>query len=155
MYSKRVLVLLLPLAVAVTACGSTPAKSTTPTTVKAVTTTTAQPIVAKSVTIDGKAVAVPTEDGTDPIKPFSDTGQQVVLTASGFLPRTLYSALKTPVVFTNLTSHPVVLTLEHVGVAPVTIPAGGSYSWTPNVLDFGYVSSTKDSGTVNVGAFGQ
>ena len=36
----------------------------------------------------------------------------------------------------------------------MTIATGATYSWTPNVLDFGYKSSTGDVGIVNVGAFG-
>ena len=56
--------------------------------------------------------------------------------------------------WTNLSPKPLVLTLMNVGVAPVTIATGATYSWTPNVLDFGYKSSTGDAGIVNVGAFG-
>jgi hypothetical protein len=118
------------------------------------TSTTAQVIAGATVTISGKSYNVPSEGGGIPIKPYSDTGQQIIYTSSGFLPRTLYSSLHTPVVWTNLSTKPVVLTLEHVGVAPVTIAVGATYSWTPNVLAFGYQSSNRDFGYVNVGAFG-
>ena len=143
---------LLVLAVLAGACGSTPkAKSTTPPT--AVTTTTAKAIAAPTVTLNGSSFPVPTETVGTPIQPYADTGQQVVLSPTGFLPRTLYAALHDPVVFTNLTSKVVTLTVENVGLAPVKIQPGGHYAWTPNVLAFGYKSSTGDAGIVNVGAF--
>jgi hypothetical protein len=140
-------------AVVAAGCSSGPNKVDTPTTVKAVTTTTAQSLAATTVTLNGQTYPVPTEDGKTPITPFADSGQQVVLTTSGFLPRTLYSALHQPVVFTNLTSKVITLTVEDVGIAPATIEPGGHFSWIPNVLAFGYKSSTGDGGIVNVGAF--
>jgi hypothetical protein len=139
------------------ACGSsTPSSSSsgTSTTVRSTTSTTAQVIASPTVIIDGKSYNVPSEGGGIPIKPSADTGQQIIFTSSGFLPRMLFSSLQTPVVWTNLSSKPLVLTLEHVGLAPMTIATGASYSWTPNVLAFGYKSSTGDAGVVNVGAFG-
>jgi hypothetical protein len=143
----------------VAACGSSSPSSSSagaPTSGRSTTTTstTAQVIASPTVTIDGKTYNVPSEGGGIPIKPSADTGQQIIYTSSGFLPRTLYSSLQTPVVWTNLSSKPLVLTLEHVGLAPVTIATGATYSWTPNVLGFGYKSSTGDFGIVNVGAFG-
>jgi len=141
----------LPLLVA--ACGSSP-KTPPPRAVPTTTSTTAPVITSPNVTIGGKTYSVPSEGGGIPIKSLADTGQQVVYTSSGFLPRTLYSSLQTPVVWTNLSAKPLRLSLEHVGLAPVTIPVGGTYSWTPNVLDFAYESSTGDGGIVNVGAFG-
>jgi hypothetical protein len=142
----------------VAACSSSPsspsAKATT--TTKPTTTTTAQVIVSPTLTIDGKTVKVPTEDGTDPIKSFGDTGQQVLLTSSGVLPLSLYASQNQPVTWTNLTSHPVTLTLVHVpGVAPQVIAPGGSYSWNPvNVLSFAYTSSAGGHGAVYSGVFG-
>jgi hypothetical protein len=145
------------LAVATAACAtpsSSGQSSGTSTTVQPTTTTTAQVIATSTVTIDGKTYPVPTENGTDPIKPFGDTGQQVVYVSSGFLPRTLYSASSTPVVWTNLSPHPLTLSILHVGLAPVTIPVGGTYSWKPTALQFAYTSQNKDVGIVEVGAFG-
>jgi len=147
--------LLLALAASLSACSSSPSNGTGAASAKSTTTTTAQVIVSSSVTIDGKSVVVPTEDGKDPIKPFGDTGQQIILTSTGVLPRSLYSSLHQPVVWTNLTSQPVTLTIEHVGLAPVTVQPGATYSWTPNVLSFGYTSSAGGSGYVYPGAFGQ
>ena len=155
--SKTTLFLAIVLAPLIAAgCSSSPSSPSAqaPTTVRSTTSTTAQVIAGATVTIDGKSYNVPSEGGGIPIKPYSDTGQQIIYTSSGFLPRTLYSSLHTPVVWTNLSNKPLVLTLEHVGVAPVTIAVGATYSWTPNVLAFGYASSTGDFGYVNVGAFG-
>jgi hypothetical protein len=162
MITRSRITLLLACVVApviVAACGSSSPSSSSsgaPASGRSTTTTstTAQVIASPTVTIDGKTYNVPSEGGGIPIKPSSDTGQQIVYTSSGFLPRTLYSSLQTPVVWTNLSSKPLVLALEHVGVASVTIAVGASYSWTPNVLGFAYRSSTGDAGIVNVGAFG-
>jgi hypothetical protein len=151
-----VALLVTPLIVA--GCSSSPSSSSSSASGATVrtnpTTTTAQVIQAPTVTINGKTYDVPTDQG-NPITPLNDTGQQIVYTSTGFLPYTLYSSLQTPVVWTNLSPKPLVLTLLHTGVAPVTIPVGGTYSWTPNVLDFGYAAQNGDAGIVNVGAFGQ
>lgn len=53
-------------------------------------------------TIDGKRIRVPTELKNFPIKPNSDTGQQVIVYADSFVPETLYANIGT-IVFTNLT----------------------------------------------------
>ena len=147
------------LALTVAACGTSTAS--TPTAAKGtappppVTTTTAQVITTPTVTIGGKTYPVPTDGDSATITPYSDSGQQIVLTASGALPRTLYTALKTPIVFTNLTAHPLTLTIEHVGIPPATIASGETFSYTPTVLAFGYKASNGASGIVNVDAFGQ
>jgi len=152
------LVLTLPLLGLLTAaCSSSPpsgsAASSPPT---STTTTTAQVISSATVTIGGHTIKVPTEDGTDPIKAFGDTGQQVILTSSGVLPRSLYAGQNQPVTWTNLTSSPVTLTLNHVpGVAPQVIQPGGSYSWNPvTTLSFTYTSSRRGTGFVYSGVFG-
>jgi hypothetical protein len=113
-------------------------------------------ISSSTVTIGGTTVKVPTETGTNPIKPYGDTGQQVILSSSGVLPRSLYGALNQPVTWTNLTPRPVTLTLVHVpGVSPQTIQPGGSYSWNPvSQLSFTYKSSAGGIGYVYSGVFG-
>jgi hypothetical protein len=155
---SRILLLLALLVVPMIAAACSGSPSSPPSgaspTVQSTTSTTAQVISSPTVIIEGKTYTVPSEGGGVPIKPYSDTGQQIIYTSSGFLPRTLYASLQTPIVWTNLSSKPLVLTLEHVGVAPVTVAVGGTYSWTPNVLAFGYKSSKGDAGFVNVGAFG-
>jgi len=94
--STLLIPLLLLLGVFAAACSSSPSGSSATATTKPVTTTTAQVIVATTVTIDGKTVKVPTEDGTDPIKSFGDTGQQVILTSTGVLPLSLYASQDKP-----------------------------------------------------------
>ena len=149
-----VLVLLM-LGLLAAACSSSPSSGPTAAPPKS-TTTTAQVISSPTVTIGGQTVKVPTEDGTDPIKPFGDTGQQVILSSTGVLPRSLYAALNVPVTWTNLTAHPVTLKLNHVpGVSPQVIQPGSSYSWNPvNQLSFTYTSSAGGTGFVYSGVFG-
>jgi hypothetical protein len=155
---KALLVFALPLlGLLAAACSSSPSSgSAAPSTPKSTTTTTAQVIASSSVTINGHTVNVPTEDGTDPIKAFGDTGQQVILTSSGVLPRSLYAGQNQPVTWTNLTSKPVTLTLNHVpGVSPQVIQPGASYSWNPvNTLSFSYTSSAGGTGLIYSGVFG-
>lgn len=139
----------LGLALLSAACGSSPSTSAPSTT----TTTLANPLTSAYVTIDGRQYPVPTEDGVA-ISNFSNSGQAIVLTSSGFLPHHLFAALSTPVVFSNFTDQAVTLTIEHIpGLKPVTIQPGGTYSWVPTVLSFSYESSTGYWGLVDVGAF--
>jgi hypothetical protein len=156
---KALFVLVFPLlGLLAAACSSSPSGSAAPPKPhpKATTTTTAQAISSATVTISGHAIKVPTEDGTDPIKAFGDTGQQVILTTSGVLPRSLYAAQNQPVTWTNLTPKPVTVTLNHVpGVAAQVVQPGGSYSWNPvNTLSFSYTSSGGGTGLVYSGVFG-
>jgi hypothetical protein len=154
---QRVLVVFASVCVALTAaaCGGSSAPRSTTTTAKSVTTTTAKAITTPTVTINGRSYPVPTDGVSGPITPFSDSGQQVVLTPSGALPRELYSSLHEPVIFTNLTAHPLKLTVKNVGVTPSTIQPGGTYSYTPTVLAFSYAASNGAAGIVYVGAFQQ
>ena len=90
----------------VSACGGaakalTSSKATT-TSPPVSTSTTAQAITTPTVQINGSTYNVPTETGTTPIDPLQATGQNVVFTPTGFLPRTLYSSLNTPIIYTNL-----------------------------------------------------
>jgi hypothetical protein len=138
--------------VGLTACGGSPSQSASTTTTRE-TTTTAQVIASSTVTLNGKTYPVPTESPGDPIKPFSDTGQQMVLTSSGFLPSQLYAATAQPVVVTNLTPKTVTITMTGTGAPPHTLAPGASFSYTPTVLAYGYGSSTGKHSVVNVGAF--
>jgi hypothetical protein len=139
-------------------CGGTPSAQKDPpkkaaTPIPRTTTTTAPPISAPTVVIGGKSVAVPTDDGT-PITPLQDSGQNVVLTTKGFLPRVLYSSRSTEVVYTNLTPRTVTIRFPHSPAsAPATIAPGASYSYTPRSMQYEYTSSTGDAGYVVVGAF--
>ena len=140
---------------ALAACTSAPAaKSTTPT-VPRTTSTTAPEVTTPTVTINGQTFQVPTETGSRPIRQVNDSGQHIILTSKGALPQQLFSSVSTPVVWTNLTDETLTLRLAHLGLPPQEIAPGASYSWTPNVLDFGYSASNGARGGVNVGAFGQ
>jgi hypothetical protein len=140
--------------VTLAACGGPTPKSAT-TTTHAATTTTAQVIASSTVTLNGKAYPVPTEVPGTPIKPFSDSGQQMVLTVSGFLPSQLFSATGQPVVVTNLTPKRVTITLVSTGLSAPShsLAPGASFSYTPTGLAYGYASSTGRHSVVNVGAF--
>lgn len=143
-------------AVALTSCGSSPAqKSASPPKVVRTTTTTGVEVTSSTVTINGQSFQVPTEGGSQPIHQINDSGQQIILTSSGALPQQLFSNVSTPVTWTNLTDKTLTLTVVASGRSPQQIPPGGSYTWTPNVLDFGYRASNGDRGGVNVGAFNQ
>lgn len=148
--------LLLPvLGLCAAACSSGTPSSGSASTPTSTTSTTAQVIASPTVTINGQAVKVPTEDGTTPIKAYGDTGQQIILTKTGVLPRSLYASLNQPVTWTNLTAKPVTLTFKGTP-APMTtvVPPGGSYSWNPvNQLSFTYTSSAAGTGQVYSGIF--
>jgi hypothetical protein len=150
-------VLVLPLlGLLAAACSSSPASRSASSPPSSTTTsTTAQVISSSTVTIGGQTVNVPTEGGTNPIKPYGDTGQQIILSSTGVLPRSLYASLNQPVTWTNLTAHPVTLTLKVPGVPPKVIPPGSSFSWNPvNQLSFTYLSSAGGTGFVYSGVFG-
>lgn len=136
------------------ACSSSPSKSAaTATTTHDVTTTTAQVIASATVTLNGKTYPVPVEQPGAPIKPYSDTGQQVVLTSSGFLPYQLYASPGEAVVVTNLTPKTVTINTVSTEAPPHVLAPGASFSFKPTVLAYGYASSTGKHSVVNVGAF--
>jgi len=152
-----VLAFLIGLAVVVSACGGAASSTATtkPPAPTTTTSTTAPQITTPTVTVNGSAITVPRETPGIPIQALQDTGQQVVLTSGGFLPRTLYAALQTPIVWTNLTDKTVTISLVSVpGVAPATVAPGATWSWVPTELAFHYKASTGDWGIVYVGAFG-
>ena len=116
-------------------------------------TTTIPIITGATIMINGQAVTVPTEGGPRPIGQSVDTGQQIILHLHGSLPAQLFAAQSTPVVWTNLTSRTVTLTINNVGLQPQTIAPGKQYAWTPNVLDFSFAASNGAKGVVHVAAF--
>ncbi len=136
------------------ACGSS--ATATPSTSRSTTTTSIPPAALKgpTVTIDGKAYPVPTEFGTTPIDPTSDTGQQIIITSKGFLPYHLFADLNTPIVWTNLSSKPVRISFEYSAVRSPEIPPGGTFTYSSkDVYSFVYRSSTGYRGSVDIGAF--
>jgi len=82
------------------------------------------------VVVHGKAVVVPTEEGTTPIAPQIDEGQHIIITARGMLPARLYSQSKEAVTWTNLTDEPQRVIFDYLPVRSPLIPPGGSFSWT-------------------------
>jgi hypothetical protein len=133
------------------ACGgSSPKAAPHPATT---TTTTAPQITSSTITLGGTEYPVPTEGGSRPIPSGNATGQQVILTAKGFLPRELFAPSHKPVVFTNLTDHTVTLTFEVTSQGPpATLAPGQSTSFVPRATQFTYQSSTHYGGIVVVGA---
>lgn len=116
-------------------------------------TTTIPEITSSTVEINGRTVAVPTEGGSTPIDQAVATGQQIVLHSHGVLPAQLFASGSSPVVWTNLTSQTITLTINNVGLSSQKIAPGASYSWRPNVLDFSFSASNGGKGVVNVDAF--
>ena len=112
--------LIATLAVAVSACGGgVPAKSAAAP--AAPTTSTAPQVTTPTVTVNGRSVNVPTEDGAKPIFSRIDTGQQVIYTSKGFLPAYLFAATGQPITFTNLTDDPVTVSFVGTGAKSATI----------------------------------
>ncbi|MFZ0667954.1 MAG: hypothetical protein WAM97_19565, partial [Acidimicrobiales bacterium] len=81
---------------------------------------------AKSVTVGGKTVTVPIDSGK-PAEPGIDSGQQIVISESGFLPSKLYSTPGDPIVWTNLTNQPQQVKFDYFAVQSPVIPPGGTW----------------------------
>lgn len=112
--------------------GSTSTTSTSPATAAVhVTGPSVQQILhSTQVVVDGKSVAVPYQIGTRPVSPIYDTGQHVLITVGGLLPKELFSARTYPVVWTNLTDQPQQVVFEHLPVTSPVIPPGGTWTFT-------------------------
>jgi hypothetical protein len=82
-----------------------------------------------TVIVAGKKVDVPS-DGGKPINPDIDDGQQVIISAHGFLPARLYSTPAEALVWTNLTNQDQQVIFDHFAVKSPLIPPGGTFSWT-------------------------
>jgi len=104
----------------------------------------------KTVTIGDKTVTVPT-DGGKPINASVDDGQQIVISASGFLPARLYSNPGKAIVWTNLTGQPQRISFDAFAVTSPLIVPGGSWSWkTQNSESIAYRSDSGLSAVVTV-----
>jgi hypothetical protein len=145
----------LPLALVLTSCSSSPTKQGTRPTASTTTTSVLTPaILSKTVVLNGHTYAMPSEDGVHAIDPSVATGGQIVLTNKGFLPYRLFVQLKQVVTFTNLSSHPVRITFLHMAVKSGLIPVGGTFTYSsPTLINFAYVSSSGYHGIVAIGAF--
>jgi hypothetical protein len=87
----------------------------------------------KTVEVGGKVVVVPTDHGA-PIDPQIDDGQQIVISAGGFLPARLYSTPGMAIVWTNLTEQPQQITFDALAVTSPVIFPGGTFRYsTPGV----------------------
>ncbi len=109
---------------------TTPSGSSTTTTDKVPLTgpTVSQIDASKTVSVGGKSVTVPT-DGGKPINAQVDDGQQIVISATGFLPAKLYSNPGSAIVWTNLTNQPQQVIFNAFSVTSPEIPPGSSWSW--------------------------
>ena len=113
-------------------------------------TTTTIPAAAVSyVTLNGKRVRVPTERPGQPISPLKDVGQQIVVTRSGVVPETLYAFRNKPIVWTNLTDHPIRVVFSHYPLSRGSgnIAPGRTFSYTVH-------NNTVISYSTTSGAFG-
>jgi plastocyanin len=81
------------------------------------------------VVIGGKSVAVPTDQGKA-ISQVIDEGQQIIISASGFLPAKLYASPSEAIVWTNLTNQPQQVVFDHFSVKSPVIAPGATWKWT-------------------------
>jgi hypothetical protein len=71
----------------------------------------------------------PRETPGQPVTETGDIGNTVLIEPNGFWPQTLFSNVKVPVVWYNLTSHPQSFTFADGPVKSPEIPPGWSWSW--------------------------
>jgi hypothetical protein len=107
-----------------------------------------------TVTINGHVYPVPTENPGRPISAASDTGSQIVITDKGVLPYHLFVNIGQAIVWTNLSSNPVRISLLDYPVKSPLIPPGGTFTHTfTTSYSFIYDTSNGHQGQVDVGAF--
>ena len=97
----------------------------------------------KTVTVGGTTVKVPTDSGK-PITTEDGDGQQIIISAAGFLPLKLYSTPSVPVVWTNLTDQDQKVAFDYFSVTSPVIPPGGTFSW--KTADSESIAYHSDSG---------
>lgn len=144
---RRILALaaLLAAPLALAACGGGSAAPTTTTTAPG----------GRSVVIDGRRVAVPTEHG-NPITQATGTGDQVIITAAGFEPQVLAAVPNKPITWTNLTDQVQQVNFEYSSVRSGDIAPGKTFSWTPTgLISIRYTSPSGFAGNLLVGVFSQ
>ena len=104
----------------------------------------------KTVVVAGRTVSVPT-DGGKPINPQVDDGQQIVISASGFLPARLYSNPGQAIVWTNLTDQPQRVMFDAFPVTSPVIAPGSTWSWkTQDSESIAYRSASGLTAVVTV-----
>jgi hypothetical protein len=134
---------LVAMALALTACGGG-------TTSSASTTSTTAPV--RYVHVNGKRVRVPVEpDGSLP-SPGPESGDQVVITSSGFQPDHLFARVKVPITFTNLSSKPQQIDFEHFSITSPVIAPARKWSWTPKTgVSIQIVNREGQTGILDIG----
>jgi hypothetical protein len=111
-------------------------------------------VISRNLVVDGHSYPVPSEDGVHAIDPSVATGGEIVLTNNGFLPYRLFAQLKQKITWTNLSSHPVRITLLHLPEKSGLIPVGGTFTYSSaTLINFAYTSSSGYHGVVAIGAF--
>jgi hypothetical protein len=104
----------------------------------------------KTVEVGGKTVKVPT-DGGKPIDSQVDDGEQIVISASGFLPARLYSNPGQAIVWTNLTDQPQQIMFDAFAVTSPVIAPGATWSWkTQDSESIAYHSASGLTAVVTV-----
>lgn len=117
-------------------------------------TTPAPEIKTATVTISGQVCPVPRSTGGAPIDPYNDSGGSIIISDKGVLPYNLLPNIGQPIVWTNLTSSPVRVSLIGYPLTSPTIPPCGTFTHTfTTSYDFSYRTSNGHLGQVNVGAF--
>jgi hypothetical protein len=135
-------------------CSSSPSTSAAPPASSTTTSVLTPAILTPTVTIGGHTYQVPTEVPNQSIDPSVASGGQIVLTNRGFLPWRLFAQTSQKITWTNLSSHPVRITILHLGIESSTIPVGGTFTYSsPTLVNFQYVSSSGYHGIVAIGAF--
>jgi hypothetical protein len=81
-----------------------------------------------------------------PVNPDFDYGQEVEITAGGFVPRELIAAVDFPVTWKNSSGHTQAIHFDNNGgIDSGPIPSGGAWSYTPHVTVSIVYHSTVDS----------
>lgn len=95
-------------------------------------------------------MTVPTDEGK-PISANIDDGQQIIISAQGFLPARLYSTNSEAIVWTNLTDQPQQVIFDYFSVKSPIIPPGGTYSYkTPASESIAYRSASGMHAVVTI-----
>ena len=79
------------------------------------------------------AASAPVSSASHTIDPNFDTGQTVLVTATGARPLWLVSLVGTPVTFRNVSSTTKRVVFDHAAVRSGPIPPGGTFTWRPQL----------------------
>jgi hypothetical protein len=71
----------------------------------------------------------PREGPGQPVTPLIGAGQQIIITANGFSPKTLYANYQVAITWTNLSGRPQKVSFDHIPVSSGTIPVGAQFVW--------------------------